>query len=49
MILSPDPMDYTLLEAWLVTCTCKEPTITKKLKISLPVSFSKPIEKVHTQ
>ena len=46
MLTITDPIDYTLLEAWLVTCTCKEPTITKVLKTNLPASYNKPIVKV---
>ncbi|XP_065913175.1 nephrocystin-4-like isoform X2 [Dysidea avara] len=45
MVSAIDPVDYTLLEVWLVTCTCKEPTITKKLKTNLPPSYKKPIVK----
>ena len=45
-VIHTDPIDHTLLEAWLVTCTCKEPTITKVLNTNLPASYNKPIVKV---
>ena len=46
MLTTTDPIDNTLLEAWLVTCMCKEPTVTKVLKTNLPASYNKPVAKV---